>query len=453
MFQGRLTRIVEAARTFFTPFLARLRPGRTPSENALGEPLPGDRPTATPGAWSSLRDAAIAHRRGLALTGLAAAGAAAAVAWPPLHRVPDGALAVRINQFSGHYEVFGAGPVLALPAVHSVREFTLRERLYRPAASRRAGGEAPFQSVEGLSIGVDLAVRWALDPAQVERVARTLPADIDAEVVEPAVLAVAHEVFARHTVREIFSAKRAEIQKTIEAELKTRLAADGVLLRGLMLGPVHLPDEYRAGLDQLLAEELATEKMRYTLELREKRVRETELVAEADKARRLTQAAAAAQEQIIAARAQEEAMRHVLPFKTQQIQQRQLEAEAEKVARIKAAEAAAQARRIEAAGEADSRRKLAEAEAERMERIGKVASAQMARDGELLHRHPLLIQKTMADKLSDKIQVIIAPPSTSGGFVAASLLGQAGGGSGPTTTASVRTGGAGAAGGASAEDE
>jgi hypothetical protein len=35
----------------------------------------------------------------------------------------------------------------------------------------------------------------------------------------------------------------------------------------------------------------------------------------------------------------------------------------------------------------------------------------------------LLIQKTMADKLSDKITVIIAPPSTSGGFIGSALLG------------------------------
>ncbi|MBL8347839.1 MAG: prohibitin family protein [Rubrivivax sp.] len=397
MFSHRWTQIAEAARQFFHRFAAR----------------PG------------LRDTLAAHRRHLGALGVAAAGAAALVAWPPVHRIGDGAVAVRINQFSGESELFGAGPMLSLPLVHTLREYTLRERLYRPEGSRQAAGEAPFQSVEGLSIGVELAVRWALDPTQIARIARTLPADIDGEIVKPAVQAVAHEVFARHTVREIFSAKRAEIQKAIETELKTRLAADGVLLRGLMLGPVNLPPEYRAGLDQLLAEELASEKMRYTLELQEKRVRETTLVAEAEKARRLTHAAAAAQEQIIAARAQEEAMRHVLPFKTQQIQQRQLEAEAEKVARIRAAEGAAQARRIEASGEADSRRKLAEAEAERMERIGKVASAQMARDGELLHRHPLLIQKTMADKLSDKIQVIIAPPSASGGFVAASLLGGA----------------------------
>ena len=118
-------------------------------------------------------------------------------------------------------------------------------------------------------------------------------------------------------------------------------------------------------------------------------------------------------------------MRHVLPFKQKQIEQRGLEAEADKVARIKAAEGAAQSRRIEAAGEADSRQKLADAEAYRIDRVGRISAEQMAREGVLLSRHPLLIQKTVADKLSDKIQVIIAPPGTDGRFIAAGLLGGA----------------------------
>ncbi len=117
-------------------------------------------------------------------------------------------------------------------------------------------------------------------------------------------------------------------------------------------------------------------------------------------------------------------MKHVLPFKQKQIEQRQLEAEADKQARIRTAEGTAQARRIEAGGEADSREKLADAEAYRLEKLGQIASAQMERDGELLSKHPLLIQKTMADKLSDKVSVIIAPPPTAGGFIGSALLGQ-----------------------------
>jgi len=269
-------------------------------------------------------------------------------------------------------------------------------------------------------------VRYALDPERITAMARDLPEDIGGEVVQPAVRGVLYKTLARYTVREIFSTKRAEIKETIETELKPLLAKDGIKLQQVLVGKVDLPADYRAGMEKLLAEELATEKMRYTLELKEKQVKQTELEAQADKARRETAAAAAGEEQIIAAKAQAEAMKHVLPFKQKQIEQRGLEAEAEKVARIKSAEGSAQARQIEAAGEAESRRKLADAEAYRQERLGKIASEQLARDGALIQKNPLLIQKTLADKLSDKISVIIAPPPSDGGFIGATLLGQAG---------------------------
>jgi hypothetical protein len=53
---------------------------------------------------------------------------------------------------------------------------------------------------------------------------------------------------------------------------------------------------------------------------------------------------------------------------------------------------------------------------------GKANAAQLERDSVLIARNPLLIQKTLADKLSDKIQVIVAPPAA-GGFFAGGLLG------------------------------
>ena len=120
--------------------------------------------------------------------------------------------------------------------------------------------------------------------------------------------------------------------------------------------------------------------MRYTLELKDKRVKENALDAEAEKVRREKAAEAAAREQVIAAKAQEEAMKHVLPFKQKQIEQRQLEAEAEKVvAHPQAPRAPPQARRIEAGGEADSRQKLADAEAYRLERSARPRRADGAR--------------------------------------------------------------------------
>ena len=298
----------------------------------------------------------------------------------------------------------------------------MRDRSYRPAQISSAEGPSPLQSLEGLSLGVDLSVRYALDAARLRSVWNTLPDDISADIVDPAVQGVIYKVFARYTVREIFSTKRVEIQQAVETELRARFAADGLALRGVLIGKVDLPREYRRGMEALLAEELATEKMRYTLELKEKRVQEIALDGEAEKTRREKAAEASAREQVLAAKAQEEAMKHVLPFKQRQIEQRTLEAEAEKAARITGAEASAQARRIEANGEALARQRLAEAEAYRLQKVGVANSEQMAREGALVTQHPLLIQKTLADKLSDKIQVIIAPPHAAGTYFGSNLI-------------------------------
>lgn len=374
-----------------------------------------------------------------------AAGAAVAVAgWllvahPPLETAGPGELGVRTNRVTGEVYQWRDGSALVLPGLHEAQRFMLRDRVYKPQQIARADGAAPVQSVEGLSVGVDLVVRYALNPERIAATARSMPADLGTDVVEPAVQGVVYKVFARYTVREIFSTRRQEIQQALENELRARLSADGLLLRSVLVGKVDLPADYKRGMEGLLAEELATQKMRYTLELKDKRVKETELEAAADKVRREVRAEAAAREQVIAARAQEEAMKHVLPFKQRQIEQRQLEAEAEKQSRMKVAEGNAQARRIEASGEADARRRLAEAEAFRMEKVGQANAEQMAREGSLLSRHPLLIQKTLADKLSDKVQVIIAPPGSGGGFVAANLLGGADAtrGAGPRQTAAA----------------
>ena len=404
----RLNVALRAARRSLAHAIARAFARR--DDDATQPPFSAER---TLGAFCRYRNALVA---------VAVIGAIGTLLWkhPPMESVSRGDVGVRTNQLTGSVTEWRDGSVIVFPGLHEMRVLSLRDQQYRPG---RVGNAVALQSIEGLSLDVDIAVRYALDPARVATAAKNLPDDIPREIVEPAVQGVIYKVFARYTVREIFSSKRAEIQLAIESELKPKLAVDGLVLKGVQIGKVELPPDYKRGMEGLLAEELASEKMRYTLELKDKRVKETELDANADKVRREVAAEAAAREQIIAAKAQEEAMKHVLPFKQRQIEQRLLEAEAQKQSQIRVSEGAAQARRIEASGEADARQKLAEAEAWRLERVGKVNAEQMNREGALVSRYPLLIQKTLADKLSDKIQVIIAAPPADGGFIGAALLG------------------------------
>jgi len=307
---------------------------------------------------------------------------------PPVQTVAPGDVGVRINRLTGGIGVVGDGPAIVLPLVQELRRYTLRDQVYRPAASATAEGAEPFQTIEGLSIGVAVTVRYALDRDRVGEVARRLPADVGHDLIEPVVDGVLHHALSRHTVREVFTDQRTQIQDDVEQELRALLAKDGIVVRSVYLGHVDLPAQYRAGLEGMLAEELATEKMRYTLQLKEKQVQQTALEGDAAKIQREKAAEAAGEEEVIAAKAREEAMKHVLPLKEKEIEQRRLEAEARKVQRMTDAQGDAEARKIETLAEADSRRKLSDADAYRIEVTGKANAAQMERDSALIAKNP-----------------------------------------------------------------
>ena len=414
----RLKALIRSVRVALAGLLRRAPSAHSPLGAALTHGV-AERPASAPFRLARLRPLLVAV--GVA----AAAGSAVYVIakHPPVQQLPAGHLALRTNQFTGDTTVWRSGPVWALPGLYQLTTYSLQDATWHATGMAHADGPSPAQSVEGLSIGMDLSVRYAIDPARLTAArAGALPANLETAIVEPAVQATVYKIIARHTVREIFSSQRAQIEQEFETQIGAKLAADGLLLRSIHIGNIDLPPDYRRGMEVLLTEGLSAEKMRYTLELREKQVKESELTASADKARREIGAEAAAREQVIAARGEEEAMKHVLPFKQRQIEQRRLEAEANRVTRVQQAEADAQARLIEAKGEAEARQKLADAEAYRLTRVGKANADQMALEGALITRHPLLIQKTMADRLSDKIQVIIASPSQ-GGFIGNNLLG------------------------------
>jgi regulator of protease activity HflC (stomatin/prohibitin superfamily) len=332
--------------------------------------------------------------------------------------IEPGYAGVEIGRFSGRMRVLHEGWTVAVPGVSRIVRYPLREQVYSTASEK---GAVRFKSVEGLSIGADVTVRYSIDASQLRQIALRLPEDVGRDLIEPVIDASIYRVLAQYTIRQIFSSARGDIERSLEQELRERLAGDGVVIGAVFFGNVELPAEYKQGMQALLAEELEAEKMRFTLDLKEKQVKEAELAAEAEKVRREKEAEATGSQEVIAAKARAEAMKHVLPFKEREIEQRRLEAEAAQVTRLKMAETEAQARRIEANGEADSRRRLADAEAYRLEVTGKASSEQLEREGVVVTRNPLLIQKTLADKLSDKVQVIIAPPQA--GFVAAGLLG------------------------------
>ena len=301
-------------------------------------------------------------RRMLAVLVLGAATAAFVLA-RPIRSIPPGTAAVRVNRMTGGMAILDEGWALAIPGLHEFRTYPLHDQVYRPDDAAKATGAGAFQSIEGLSLGVDVSVRWALDPAKMSQAARLRPEELEHDLVQPTVDGALHRAFAMHTVREIFASARAPIQKGLEDELRATLEPEGIVIKAVAIGSIDLPVQYKAGLEALLGEELASDKMKYTLELKEKGIKQADLEAQADKVRRETAATAAGNETVIAAKAQEEAMLHILPLKEKEIEEKRLEAEAAKVTRIKVAEVRRRAphrgrRRVRRAAQARRQRRV-----------------------------------------------------------------------------------------------
>jgi regulator of protease activity HflC (stomatin/prohibitin superfamily) len=276
------------------------------------------------------------------------------------------------------------------------------------------------QAREGLNIGLAVSVRFRLEPKKLDSIHTNLPQPVGEQVVAPVVATIYRQLAPNYITREIFATKREEL-RTKAAELITaRLASDGIVVREVLLRDLVLPAEYAKGLEGLLLKEQENERLGTEQEIKGKEVKIAELEAEAQKAREVKQAEAQAQVRVLQAKAESDAMQYTLPLKQKQIEQSKLEAEARKESTLQNAEAAAQAKIIDSKAEIERQKNLADAEANRIRvtadadanRIRVTAAADSERmkfEAAVLKSNPMLIQKIIAERLSDKLQIMMVP--------------------------------------------
>ncbi len=330
--------------------------------------------------------------------------------------VPSGMGGVRVSQIGGTLPgTLYPGMHLITPLVDSVQVFDLRDHLFTAgfvqegvkSAAQRTGLDV--QSREGLNIGLGVTVRYRLDPNRLANVQAHLPQPADRELVPPVVASAWRELAPQYTVREIFSTKREEVRAKAAAIITRKLGADGILVEEVMLADVQLPAEYAKGLEGLLLKEQQDDQMSVDTDIQQKQVKIAELEAEAEAVQKVKRAEGDSQSRVVEAKGEADAMQYTLPLKQKQIEQSKLEAEARKEATIQNAQADAEAKVIDSKAELQRRNLLADAEASRIKLIAAANADRMTSEAALLNKSPLLINKIIAERLSDKIQVVMVP--------------------------------------------
>jgi regulator of protease activity HflC (stomatin/prohibitin superfamily) len=351
-------------------------------------------------------------------------------AWAPLllalsvSTVPEGSGGVRISQISGvQARTLYPGLHLVVPFIERVAVYDLRDHLYTTNAAPDAATKnevLTVQSREGLTMGLAVSVRYRLDPQKLAYIHSNLAQPVDSEIVAPVVSTALRDLAPNYVVREVFAVKRDEFRAKSTKTITDRLGLDGIVVKEVLLRDVRLPAEYAKGLEDILLKEQESERMEFETAIYEKQVKIAELQAEAAKAQQVKRSQADAESRVIAAKAESDAMQYTLPLKQKQIEQSRLEAQARKEATVENAEAAAQSKVIDSKAEVERRKLLAAADAETT-RLNAAANAETIRltaaadaerlqgEAAVLKQNPMLIQKIIAERLSDKLQIIMVP--------------------------------------------
>ena len=330
--------------------------------------------------------------------------------------VPSGMGGVRVSQIGGTIPgTLYPGVHFVTPFVENIETFDLRDHLFTAGvveAGEKAAtqkGSLTVQSLEGLNIGLAVTVRYRLDPNKLDSVQAHMPQPVDKELVPPVVASAWRELAPQYTVREIFSTKREEVRQKAASIITRKLNEDGIVVEEVMLSDIQLPEEYAKGLEGLLLKEQEDDQMGVLTDIQQKQVKISELQAEGEAGQKVKQAEGEAQSKVVEAKGEADAMQYTLPLKEKQIEQSKLEAEARKEATIQNAEADAQAKVIDSKAELERRNLFADAEANRVRLMAKANAERMTSEAELLNKSPLLINKIVAERLSDKIQVLMVP--------------------------------------------
>ncbi len=350
------------------------------------------------------------------------------LAWAPLLIsagiviVPSGMAGVRVSQIRGALAgTLYPGVHFVTPMIERVELFNTRDQLFTTGISEDSSAkgaskaDAPnaqalhVQAKEGLTLGLAITVRYQIDAKRLDYIEANLPQPLEKEIVPPVVATAWRELVPNYTVREVFSTKREEVRQRSAEMIRKRLAADGIVVKEVMLRDIELPEEYAKGLESLLLKEQENDRMAVETEIHQKQVKIVEADAEGAKVQEVKQAEGQAAVRVLQAKSESDAMQYTLPLKQKQIEQSKLEAEARKEATVKNAEAAGEAKLIDSKAEGERRKILAQAEAERIRLTASADAERMASEAAILKQNPLLINKIVAERLSDKLQIMMVP--------------------------------------------
>ncbi|HHP7237795.1 prohibitin family protein [Longibacter sp.] len=173
--------------------------------------------------------------------------------------VESGEAAVKYSVFGGTNldDTVGEGIQVHAPWVDIIRyDVRVQEQLE----------EITALSSNGLSIGMDVSVRWKPDPTKLPQLHTTYGTDYYKKLVQPELRSAAREVVGLFTPEELYSSKREELQTEMITRVSQGVETEFVTVEAVLIRDVRLPKQIQNAIENKLQEEQEAQRYEFTLQ-------------------------------------------------------------------------------------------------------------------------------------------------------------------------------------------
>ncbi|TCK06412.1 prohibitin family protein [Phorcysia thermohydrogeniphila] len=202
-----------------------------------------------------------------------------------LHVIDAGEVGVKLRLGKVDKEELYPGVHIVLPWIESVVIFSTRvEKIDMTTKTRNP---ITALSIEGLPVRLDVTVLYRIVPQKADEIYKNYGVDFAEKVIISIVRETVRNVIARYKIEDLYSTKRAELQKTIYDELKKRLLTAHIQVVDLLLRDVRLPKKVVEKIEEKLRAKEEAEKMKFVIEKErleaERKITEARGIAESNR--------------------------------------------------------------------------------------------------------------------------------------------------------------------------
>jgi regulator of protease activity HflC (stomatin/prohibitin superfamily) len=188
--------------------------------------------------------------------------------WASLTVIAPGHRGVVFHLFKGvRSETLTEGLHFRVPGLNRVTANDTRSRLYHvhelTVPSQRPSGQPQERQLwtptaDGLKVGLDLSVRYRLDPRRLPELHRSVGPEFEAKLVHPIVWNITRLVASVYSLLDIYGKRRQELQQQAFSRVQALFARDGLIGEDLLLREVVYTKDFEK---TLLAKMIAEQKV------------------------------------------------------------------------------------------------------------------------------------------------------------------------------------------------